>query len=202
MTPGTVPLDHGYLLYSALSGQVPGLHEASWLAIHPLVGRKIGNETLFLANGSQVTLRLPSRHVLTALALANRSIRIGVEPFQLGQPTIRALEPSRSLFSWQVAIRLTKTPHQPDGKLDIEAFQSAVEAEAKRQLTALGIDATITVVAKRIIHVKGQRIVAFSMEVGDLSDDDSIKLQSAGIGGKHRLGCGVFRPSHRRDTDH
>src|SRR5512133_3416613 len=94
ITPGRVPLDHGYALYSALVGPLPKLHEASWLGIHPLSGRKIGDSTLVLTRGSYVTLRLPAEQIPIGLGLANRNLRIAQEIFQLGgQPTLRALAP-------------------------------------------------------------------------------------------------------------
>jgi CRISPR-associated endonuclease/helicase Cas3 len=35
-------------------------------------------------------------------------------------------------------------------------------------------------------------VVGFSLIASDLSDEDSIKLQQFGLGGKHRMGCGIF----------
>lgn len=201
ITPGRVPLDHGYALYSALVGPVPLLHEAPWLGIHPLSGRKVGESALVLTRGSHVTLRLPAEQIPVALSLANRNVRIGDEIFQLGSPTLRALEGSGSLFAWQVAIRLTKAPKLDDGSLDMAAFQSAFEAEAERQLAKLEIKARISTVAKRNVTIKDQRIIAFSVQVDDLSVADSIKLQAHGLGGKRRMGCGVFRSARPVETE-
>ncbi len=39
----TIPADHGYLLYSAISNTVPALHEANGLAIHPIAGQLVGD---------------------------------------------------------------------------------------------------------------------------------------------------------------
>lgn len=195
ITPGRVPLDHGYALYSALVGPVPPLHEAPWLGIHPLSGCKVGESTLVLTRRSHVTLRLPIEHIPVVLALANRNIRIGDEVFQLGQPTIRALEVSPRLFAWQVAIRLTNAPKLGDGSLDMLAFQSAFVAEAQRQLVKLEVKAQLVTVAKRNVTIKDQRIVAFSVQVNDLDASASVKLQMYGLGGKRRMGCGIFRPA-------
>jgi CRISPR-associated endonuclease/helicase Cas3 len=38
--------------------------------------------------------------------------------------------------------------------------------------------------------------VGFGLKVRDLCDDDSIKLQERGLGGKRRMGCGIFVPFH------
>lgn len=201
MTPGRVPVDHGYALYAGLVAAVPELHEAAWLAIHPLSGRKVGDSTLVLTGGSHVTLRVPLQQIPTAISLVNKTLRVGDQVFELGQPVLRALAPSPSLFAWQVAIRLTEPPRLENGALDMEAFRRAAEAEAKRQLQALGIQGELKTLAKRTLSVKDQRLIAFSVEVNGLSDPDSITLQAKGLGGKRRMGCGVFRPSHQAEPN-
>jgi CRISPR-associated protein Cas6 len=37
-------------------------------------------------------------------------------------------------------------------------------------------------------------VVGFGVEVTGLSDEDSIKLQICGLGGKRKMGCGIFVP--------
>lgn len=195
VTAGRVPVDHGYALYSALAERVAELHMAPWLAVHPLSGRRVGETTLILTRQSAVTLRLPASKAGVALRLAEQTIRVGGELFHLGSPTMRALEPFPSLFAWQVAIRLTHPPKNGEGVLDVLEFRQAFETEARRQLTALKVGGVAKVLGKRQLKVKGQVIIAFSVEIEDLNRDDSIRLQAHGIGGKRRMGCGVFRPS-------
>lgn len=193
ITPGPVPLDHGYALYSALSHVLPELHEATWLAVHPLGGRRVGQSTLMLTRGSHVVVRLPSGQIPLILGLSGQPLRLLNNGFELGAPTIRALRPHSSLFSRRVAIRLTTPPQGPDGKLDLVAFRAAVRSEACRQLAALGVGGQLSVGVKKELAIKSQKVVAFSIQVDGLSDVESIKLQSNGIGGKRRMGCGVFR---------
>ncbi|MFM8300877.1 MAG: type I-MYXAN CRISPR-associated protein Cas6/Cmx6 [Microcystis aeruginosa] len=40
-------------------------------------------------------------------------------------------------------------------------------------------------------------MVGFALAIFDLSEEDSIKLQIHGLGGKRRMGCGVFVPLGR-----
>ena len=47
---------------------------------------------------------------------------------------------------------------------------------------------------RRIITIKGKKIVGFSLIARELSDEDSIKLQSLGLGGRRAMGCGIFNP--------
>ena len=39
-----------------------------------------------------------------------------------------------------------------------------------------------------------RQLVGFSLAAHGLSDDDSLKLQSTGIGGRRSMGCGIFNP--------
>ena len=57
ITGTSVPLDHGYALYSTLSRALPVFHEAGWLGVHPLMGLSAG-KTLQLSRGSRLRMRL------------------------------------------------------------------------------------------------------------------------------------------------
>ena len=46
--------------------------------------------------------------------------------------------------------------------------------------------------SRKAIKIKTFSVVGFSLEVADLSDEDSIKLQALGLGGKHRIGSGFL----------
>jgi CRISPR-associated protein Cas6 len=43
--------------------------------------------------------------------------------------------------------------------------------------------------------VAGKRVVGYSVRVAGLSAEQSFRLQSAGLGGKRAMGCGIFRPT-------
>ena len=45
---------------------------------------------------------------------------------------------------------------------------------------------------RRIVTIHGKSVVGFSVAVHDLNDEDSLKLQSSGIGGRRAMGCGIF----------
>lgn len=195
VTPARVPLDHGYLLYAALSKACPALHEAEWLGIHPLGGKRLGLGTLVLTRGSHVRLRLPIARIQEALPLSEARLTIAGQTLLLGTPTVRALRPFGSLFARQVVIRLTNPPATPSGELDMAAFEIAFTKEATRQLEKLGIQRTATMVARRVLSVGNQQIVGFSVQVDALSEEQSLTLQAGGLGGKRRMGCGIFRPA-------
>jgi len=78
-----------------------------------------------------------------------------------------------------------------------EPFLEAI----KRQLGELGIQGTVAIPMnaegkpdRKAIKIKQFSVVGFGLEVMDLSEEDSLKLQIHGLGGKRRMGCGIFVP--------
>jgi CRISPR-associated endonuclease/helicase Cas3 len=68
------------------------------------------------------------------------------------------------------------------------------------QLEALEVKAIATIppnrqgeVSRKTIKVKTDTKVGFSVHLDQLSDEDSIKIQRFGIGGKRHMGCGFFQ---------
>jgi CRISPR-associated protein Cas6 len=94
------------------------------------------------------------------------------------------LRPSPTLASRLVTIK---------GYLDANTFRPGLE----RQIDGLGLHrkAEITVGARRVLRIKGMTIVGFAVVLCGLTDDDSLKIQANGLGGRRRFGCGVFVPS-------
>ncbi len=51
---------------------------------------------------------------------------------------------------------------------------------------------------RRVIRIKGKRLVGYAVGVRGLDADGSVKLQQHGLGSHRRMGCGVFIPSMER----
>lgn len=180
ITGTVVPLDHGYLLYSALSRALPALHDGPSLGVHPLTGMRVGRE-LKLSRGSRLRLRLPASQITGVLGLAGTRIAINGGALHIGVPEVRPLQPAAVLQSRFVNIK---------GFQDDEPFRGA----AQRQLVALGSRGRITVGRRRVMRIKDKTIVGFRVVVSDLTAEESIALQEHGIGGRRRMGCGIFVP--------
>ena len=95
------------------------------------------------------------------------------------------LQPKSRLRSHIVVIRGYQEPN------------SFLEA-AKRQIEELNIEADIKLISRKdgaikpkTIKVK-QTLVGFGIEATNLSKSDSVILQEKGLGGKQKMGCGVF----------
>jgi CRISPR-associated protein Cas6 len=187
LTGETVPLDHGYELFSAIAHFQPEVHKLNTIGIHTIAGvPKEG--VIYLNKNSRLRIRLPVDRVRLVYPLAGKSLRIGKHTIRLGIPDIYLLQPAEKLRSRIVVIR----PYQ-----EAEGFFAA----AQRQLEELAIQGTITISRKadgsprrRSVKVHNRTIVGFGLEASNLSDDDSLLLQMCGIGGKRKMGCGLFVP--------
>lgn len=177
-----VPSLHGHLLYAAVSSAQPAFHGAPWLGIHTLHGERRDHRTLALPKGTRLGLRLPASRIGLALALAGQTLRVGAHELHVGLPEIRPLMPSSSVSARMVSIK---------GFTEPEPFAEAV----RRQLDALGLDGEPEVGPRLVQQIEGKLIVGFAMRVHRLSEEQSVLLQAAGLGGRRRMGCGLFRPS-------
>ncbi len=188
----SLPADHGYALYSALARRLPELHTARWLAIELISGIpwQQGIIALPTRHAAALHLRLPAAAFGKVIPLAGSRLDIDGHQLTLGLPTARPLTPAASLYARFVSIRNSTEP---------EPFLDA----ARRQLDALGIANTATLelprdeqgrFRRRILKIKYATIVGFSLAAHNLSDDDSLKLQTHGLGGRRKMGCGIFNP--------
>lgn len=173
------------------------LHKADWLAIELISGFPSGPGLITLhsasnsklgTQNSKLSLRIPAAHYRDVLVLAGKRLDIGGHQIRLGLPVARPLEPAASLYARVVTIKKFTEP---------DPFLEAVN----RQLDSLDVKGTADLprdeqgrFRRRIVIIHGKSVVGFSVAVHDLNDDDSIKLQSFGIGGRRAMGCGIFNP--------
>ena len=105
-----IPVDHGYLLFSALSRWVPTLHGDDGIGVHPISGQLAGGRCMLITDRSFLTIRLPHARLNEAIHLAGKTLQIGDHPIRLGVPNIRALIPSVRLYSRLVVIKGFQEP--------------------------------------------------------------------------------------------
>ena len=182
LTGSKVPVDHGYALYSAISRLLPEIHGAKNIGVHPIRGTYSGNGELMLRDSSRLVIRLESERIGEFLKLAGKRLDIDSHILRVGIPEVRMLRPRAALYSRLVTIK---------GFMEPAAFLEA----AKRQLEKLGVEAEIQVGERRTFRVKDKQVVGFEMTVSTLSEADSLRLQEAGIGGRRKIGCGIFLPA-------
>ena len=187
VTGRTLPSDHGYALYSALCRVVPNLHAAMDFGLHTLRGEPLAPGIISLSRSPRLGLRLPAERIPFVLPLAGRTLEVRGHVLVLGSPTVITLAPHIALSARIVTIKPFLEP---------EPFTAGL----RRQLTALDPDcaeAKVALGARKIVTIDGRKVVGFSVRLSGLSDRASILLQERGLGGRRKLGCGVFRESEQ-----
>lgn len=181
-----LPSDHSYALYAALSHFQTQIHSLEGISVQPINGLHTENGVLTLSNASCLRIRLPAELVPLLYPLAGKQLIIDDHKIWLGIPEIHLLKPSSRLYSRIVTIRGYQEP---------ERFLEA----AQRQLQKIGIQGHLNlstntkgISTRKTRRVKQYTIVGFGVEVTNLSDEDSLLLQTFGIGGKQKMGCGIF----------
>lgn len=190
-----LPLDNGYLVYSALSDLCPNIHKTELdIGIHPIAGKPNRYKQLKLTQRSKLKIRIPLEQIpLIYQFLVEQTFKIGASQFHIGIPEYKALIPASSLYSRLVIIRRSRKP------------EDFIEA-AQRQLESLGIIGRINLLQKSNGQLQCRQLtmrkkegtfplIGYGVEVTDLSESDSLVLQQHGIGGKRKMMCGVFVPS-------
>ncbi len=177
-----VPVDHGYALYAALCRILPEIHEAKEIGVHPIRGIYNGNDKLQLSDSARLVLRLPDENIRSCLKLAGKRLEVDKHPLSVGMPEVRMLLPVARLRARLVTIKKF---------LGEEDFLEAV----KRQLQSLDITCEVLLGQRRTFRVKDKQVVGFEVAATGLTAEDSVKLQENGLGGRRKMGCGVFVPS-------
>ncbi|ACK74093.1 CRISPR-associated protein, Cas6-related (plasmid) [Gloeothece citriformis PCC 7424] len=182
-----LPADHGYGLYAALTHWNPIIHDLEGLSIQTIAGIPDKQGKIYLTERSRFRIRLPHDQVPLVYGLAGKTLTIGKHTIRLGIPQIYLLQPASKLRSRLVVIKGYQEP-----KIFLEAVQRQLE-----KLRINGIVAISTANSKpdrKTIKIKRFTVVGFGLEMSNLSDEDSLLLQEVGLGGKRRMGCGVFVP--------
>lgn len=200
-----VPTDHGYALFGALSRILETendrwMHGNPHVGLHTIRGVRVPNGKRLIGDKARLGLRLPSDLLPRSLKLTGKSVDLDGYKLRIGVGETRALIPAAALYS---RIVTTKNGEDP----------ARFDAEISRQLAALDIRGKVFRVpegtrgshdrdpSRRIVRVKDKRIVGYAMLATELTAEESIWLQERGLGGRRRMGCGVFVPFRllRRD---
>jgi CRISPR-associated protein Cas6 len=181
-----LPVDHGYLLYSALCHKLPELHELNQIAVHPLRGQYIGNRQMQVTDLTRLTLRTVTDLIPTLIRLTGKELTVSNRTLRIGVPQVQAILPVESLRS-----RLVTTKNGED----VERFQT----ELRRQLSAMKVseEALLTVKHRRTLRIRDKEIVGHEVHLERLLSADSLVVQETGLGGRRHMGCGIFVPRQR-----
>ena len=178
----TVPVDHGFDLFSGINRLLPLFHEAQDVGLKLIRGRYVGEGLLSLQPNSWLVFRLRSSGLSPYINLAGNSLDLRGHLIQIGVPKTRALNPSPAIYSHLVTTR--------NGQ-DQERFLT----EINRQFSVMSVKAEVHLGDRKTFTVHDKKVVGYSLQILGLSDEDSIKVQEQGLGGRRKMGCGFFEPT-------
>lgn len=195
-----LPTDHAYRLYGALSRLVPTFHEKGGPRLLPLSGMPARPGRLRLTPRSRLRVRVDTDRIREVLPLAGKRLDIAGAGVRLGVPEVHPLEPAAVLAARVATVKLA-AGGVPDA--------AGCVASWRKSLEKLGIVAEVGIPphrdgprqgepVRRVVRVKGKRIVGYAVVVSGLSAEDSVRLQELGLGGRTRLGCGFLLPARHR----
>jgi CRISPR-associated protein Cas6 len=209
-----VSVDHGYALYGAiarvletpdaiangltnddaLTNGAGWLHHSDEVSLHLLRGVHDLRGWLLLGSRARFGLRLPAALIPKVLPLAGKRLVLPShnagpgDSLRVGVPHVQALRPAPTL-----AARLVTTKNGQD--------EQRFDREIIRQLSELGITTAPPIRGRRrVLRIKDRAIVGYSVRIEGLSAAESLRLQEHGLGGRRKMGCGMFLPIRGGDT--
>ncbi len=199
-----IPADHGYYLHSALSDLLPFHHDEKQrgnTGVHPISGTLCCGRMLVINGGSKLILRIAADRVADYLGLCGKQLNIGNHSISVGIPSSRKLIPAVALWSRLVTIKGFTTPtefldaaHRQLHELDIGAMAHLVTRRSPVSTERRTDNLARSPFVKRTLDIKGRNVVGFSLVVTELTAEESLRLQTQGIGGRRSMGCGIFVP--------
>lgn len=183
-----LPLDHGYPLFAALCHLRADFHGADWLAIHPIAGHLVGPGLTMRRGVPALRLRVPPERIADVLPLAGKMLDVMGTRLLVGVSQLYVLRPQPALASRMVTMK---------GYIDAAPF----EERLRKELADRDVQARVQVGRRRVVTVNGDKVVGFGVRLEGLSEEHSLALQYAGLGGRQRFGCGVLGPATRGGSE-
>ncbi|EKO15496.1 type I-MYXAN CRISPR-associated protein Cas6/Cmx6 [Leptospira kirschneri] len=186
----SIPADHGYKLYSALCKQEKIIHETEALSICGISGIPDKNRTLHLNVASKLRIRASQSLLPHLLKLAGKSLELSQDKIRLGIPTINLLKPHKILYSRLVTIK---------GYTEEDAFLKSVQDKLQKLEVSCEvllfrgrISENNQKIIRKTIRIHDKEVVGFPVLLHNLTPEASILLQTQGLGGRRKMGCGHF----------
>ena len=178
-----LPADHGYRLYSALVERCPQLKNLEW-QLGTVNGIPDAKGWVKLGRQSQLLVRCDLAD-LNAFELDGQILRVGQSFLQFGEGVGHSLEPCENLRSRIVTINAAYRCH-------VSEFEFGVALG--KQLQRAGIETMPTLGDRCTLRIKDTTVVGYGIQFEGLKPQESLYLQRHGLGGRRRLGAGMFTP--------
>lgn len=198
----TLPADHGYALYSAikkLALENKTLLETSNLPSDVLLcsipGVRNRDGLIYLTKSSRFRLRCSADQAQQWYRLLqNQVLDIRGHLIRFIQPRLTLPETSNVLKARLVTFRLEQWNSHQAPVYFLESCQKALEKlEVKGKVF---IDSNSDGdLALRAIKIQEKNVLGYGVVIEELNEDDSLKIQGYGLGGRKHFGCGWFYPT-------
>ena len=171
--------DYRLLLRQSVARVLDWFEHEAQAGIHPIRGATESGERLVLSRRAQLVLRLPVQRVGQGRRLTGARFDLG-GPVEVGEAALRPLQSYPVLYSGFVSTGFED--------------EASVLAEAQRLVAAAGIECNLIVGKRRRAQGGDGPVTGYSLMLHGLSAEHSLRIQTAGLGGQHLLGCGIFVP--------
>lgn len=175
---GILPVAYPYSLWDELVRFVPQLEEDEDIGVIPL-RMSASKEGMLIPKRAKMVLRLPQMLATTVSVLAQKQLQVAGNMIQLGSCKTRPIQHYPTLHA-----------HLVTGADDELAFLE----EVKTALATMGVVAKLICGQRHVLTNGKQTINGYSLVLHDLSPEDSLRVQFAGLGKERRFGCGIFVP--------
>jgi CRISPR-associated protein Cas6 len=196
----TLPSDHGFALYSAIKNIVQSSETELQLADNILLcsisGINDRDGLIYLNKYSRFRIRCPANDAQAWYGLLqNQVLDIRGHLIRLIQPRLTLIQSSETLKARLVTFKfnIDRWHHQEMPVYFLESCQKA--------LANLDINGQVFIdsntegnLAQRAIKIHHKNCLGYGVVVEGLNEEDSIKLQCIGLGGRKHFGCGWFYP--------
>ncbi len=197
----TLPADHGYALYSAVKKRLQEQEKESLpndlpAEVHLCTISGVPDRAgmIYLNRGSRFRLRCPSNQIqLWYRFFQNQVLDIRGHLIRLVQPRITLPEASDTLASRLVTFKLEAIDHADVPRYFLESCQKGLERLDIKGKAFIPSDHDGDL-ARRTLQIRDKKVVGYGVVVEGLSQEDSLKLQWYGLGGRQHFGCGWFYP--------
>ncbi len=162
------------MLYSAICQRIPSLKER--------------DDWQLCIAAEAVVVRGPVDLVGCVGGLDGVLLRVGAGAIVLGPLCVRELRPSPTLAADHVVLVTRRYDTR-------EEWWIRCGMSLQRRLDDLGCgDRHVTIAASEARRVHGHDVPTCRVEIHGLSDEQSLRVQAAGLGKKGKMGCGVMVP--------
>ncbi|MCP4950916.1 MAG: type I-MYXAN CRISPR-associated protein Cas6/Cmx6 [Proteobacteria bacterium] len=200
-----IAADHAYALSKALTTELPWLGTEREVSIHLIHGAQSANGwckpddsgIIELSGRTRLIIRVPHSRLEDAKALIGASLNLDEHKIEILDAKPRPLSTNSTIFSHHVR-SLDDTNSEPAFLGSVARWLEGLAITPKKMLCG----------GMRHLKINESVISTRSLLIAELNPNESITVQTHGLGPDRLFGCGVFVPSksisavHQPESDH